>query len=202
MVTLRGERMWEFLDRLMNAALPRTRDFRGVPEPLVRRARQLHPRAARAVDLPRDQLRPDRQGARPGSHDRHHRAHRPGGAAPARAAGHAVPARRRKHARSTRPTPTGDADSARIRVIRSSIIAVLKGSPHRGAEPHTGGQHVAKKSLIVKATARRASKRSSTIAASSAAGRAPSFAASRCAASASASWRSRARFPGVTKASW
>jgi large subunit ribosomal protein L5 len=31
MVTLRGRRMWEFLDRLMNAALPRTRDFRGVP---------------------------------------------------------------------------------------------------------------------------------------------------------------------------
>src|ERR1700737_2655035 len=31
MVTLRGERMWEFLDRLMNAALPRTRDFRGGP---------------------------------------------------------------------------------------------------------------------------------------------------------------------------
>src|SRR5437016_6626105 len=30
-VTLRGERMWEFLDRLINAALPRTRDFRGVP---------------------------------------------------------------------------------------------------------------------------------------------------------------------------
>jgi len=30
MVTLRGERMWEFLDRLVNAALPRTRDFRGV----------------------------------------------------------------------------------------------------------------------------------------------------------------------------
>src|ERR1700676_5270147 len=31
MVTLRGERMWEFLERLMNAARPRTRDFRGVP---------------------------------------------------------------------------------------------------------------------------------------------------------------------------
>jgi len=30
-VTLRGERMWSFLDRLMNVALPRTRDFRGVP---------------------------------------------------------------------------------------------------------------------------------------------------------------------------
>ena len=30
MVTLRGERMWEFLDRLLNIALPRVRDFRGV----------------------------------------------------------------------------------------------------------------------------------------------------------------------------
>jgi large subunit ribosomal protein L5 len=29
-VTLRGERMWAFLDRLMNIALPRVRDFRGV----------------------------------------------------------------------------------------------------------------------------------------------------------------------------
>ncbi len=30
-VTLRGARMWEFLDRLINVALPRIRDFRGVP---------------------------------------------------------------------------------------------------------------------------------------------------------------------------
>jgi large subunit ribosomal protein L5 len=30
-VTLRGDRMWEFLDRLFNVALPRVRDFRGVP---------------------------------------------------------------------------------------------------------------------------------------------------------------------------
>jgi large subunit ribosomal protein L5 len=30
MVTLRGPRMWEFLDRLFSVALPRTRDFRGV----------------------------------------------------------------------------------------------------------------------------------------------------------------------------
>ena len=30
MVTLRGERMWEFLDRLICVALPRVRDFRGV----------------------------------------------------------------------------------------------------------------------------------------------------------------------------
>ena len=30
-VTLRGERMWEFLDRLISIALPRVRDFKGVP---------------------------------------------------------------------------------------------------------------------------------------------------------------------------
>lgn len=30
MVTLRGERMYEFLDRLLNVALPRVRDFKGV----------------------------------------------------------------------------------------------------------------------------------------------------------------------------
>jgi large subunit ribosomal protein L5 len=32
MVTLRGARMYEFLDRLMNLALPRVRDFRGVSD--------------------------------------------------------------------------------------------------------------------------------------------------------------------------
>jgi len=31
-VTLRGERMWDFLDKLINFALPRVRDFRGVPD--------------------------------------------------------------------------------------------------------------------------------------------------------------------------
>jgi large subunit ribosomal protein L5 len=31
-VTLRGARMWEFLDRLINLAIPRVKDFRGLPE--------------------------------------------------------------------------------------------------------------------------------------------------------------------------
>ena len=31
-VTLRGDRMYEFCDRLFNVALPRVRDFRGVPQ--------------------------------------------------------------------------------------------------------------------------------------------------------------------------
>ena len=31
-VTLRGVRMWDFLDKLVNFALPRVRDFRGIPD--------------------------------------------------------------------------------------------------------------------------------------------------------------------------
>ena len=53
-VTLRGDRMWEFLDRLLSVALPRIRDFRGLSPNAVRRPRQLHVRSQRAVDVPRD----------------------------------------------------------------------------------------------------------------------------------------------------
>lgn len=31
-VTLRGERMWDFLDKLVNIVLPRVKDFRGIPD--------------------------------------------------------------------------------------------------------------------------------------------------------------------------
>ncbi len=34
-VTLRGERMWQFLDRLIHVGLPRVRDFQGVPRTAV-----------------------------------------------------------------------------------------------------------------------------------------------------------------------
>ena len=46
-VTLRGDRMYEFLDRLFNVALPRVRDFRGVPTNSFDGRGQLHPGAAR-----------------------------------------------------------------------------------------------------------------------------------------------------------
>ena len=57
-VTLRGDRAWEFLDRLISLAIPRVRDFRGLSPEVVRRPRQLHLRGHRAADLPRDRLRP------------------------------------------------------------------------------------------------------------------------------------------------
>ena len=64
MVTLRGERMWEFLDRLMNIALPRVRDFKGVSPQGLRRPRQLHAGPPRPAAVPRDRLHEGRQGAR------------------------------------------------------------------------------------------------------------------------------------------
>ena len=60
-VTLRGARMYEFLDRLVSIALPRIRDFRGLDPRLVRRARQLLARHSRADHLPRDRLRRGRR---------------------------------------------------------------------------------------------------------------------------------------------
>lgn len=35
MATLRGERMWSFIDKLVNVVFPRVRDFRGIPESAV-----------------------------------------------------------------------------------------------------------------------------------------------------------------------
>ena len=54
MVTLRGERMYEFLDRLIAIALPRVRDFRGVSPPGVRWSRQLHDGVEGPADFSRD----------------------------------------------------------------------------------------------------------------------------------------------------
>ena len=69
-VTLRGDKMWEFLDRLFNVALPRVRDFRGIIRRFLRRPRQLCPGHQGAADLPRDRVRQDRQDPRHGYRDR------------------------------------------------------------------------------------------------------------------------------------
>ena len=69
-VTLRGDRMCEFLDRLINIALPRVRDFRGVPTQVLRRPRQLHPRHPRPPDLPGDRLQQGREAEGDEHHDR------------------------------------------------------------------------------------------------------------------------------------
>ena len=90
-VTLRGDRMYEFCDRLFNVALPRVRDFRGVPTERLRRPGELHPGPQGPDHLPGDRLREGRQA--PG-HERHLRDHCPdrrGVQAPPREPRHAVP---------------------------------------------------------------------------------------------------------------
>ena len=60
-VTLRGDRMWEFIDRLITIAIPRIRDFRGLnPRSFDGNGNYTFGRH-RAAHLPRDRLRQDRQ---------------------------------------------------------------------------------------------------------------------------------------------
>jgi small subunit ribosomal protein S14 len=71
MVTLRGVRMYEFLDRFVTVALPRVRDFRGISGRAFRWPRQLQRRRQRTDHLPRDRVRQGRCPARP-EHQHHH----------------------------------------------------------------------------------------------------------------------------------
>lgn len=54
MVTLRGDRMWAFLDRLMNIALPRVRDFRGISNDAFDGRGNYTLGLREQLDLPRD----------------------------------------------------------------------------------------------------------------------------------------------------
>ena len=71
-VTLRGRRMYEFLDRLVSIAMPRIRDFRGHLGPGLRRPRQLQHGRQGTDHFPRDRVRQDRRD--PG-HEHHHHHH-------------------------------------------------------------------------------------------------------------------------------
>ena len=108
-VTLRGDRGYEFLDRLVSIAIPRIRDFRGL-YPRSFDGRGNYSMGVREqIIFPGDRLRRDRPGARPGHHDHHLRAHRCGGLYAAHGAGDALlhlrPARgvRRGRRRQQRP---------------------------------------------------------------------------------------------------
>ena len=56
-VTLRGDRMWEFLDRLLAAALPRVRDFRGISPTSFDGRGNYTLGITEQLDLPRDRVR-------------------------------------------------------------------------------------------------------------------------------------------------
>ena len=68
-VTLRGERMWDFLERLTRLALPRIRDFRGVPGKSFDGRGNYSPGPPGAARLPGDRLR--QGGPSPRAGDQH-----------------------------------------------------------------------------------------------------------------------------------
>ena len=72
MATLRGEQMYDFLDRLITIALPRTAGLQGYQSEGVRRPRELHAGRSGANHLPRDQLRQSRSNQRHEHHVRDH----------------------------------------------------------------------------------------------------------------------------------
>ena len=73
-VTLRGARMYEFLDRLITIAMPRIRDFRGVSARAFD-GRGNYTLGVQGTDhFPRDPVRPDRPAAWHGHHHHHDRA--------------------------------------------------------------------------------------------------------------------------------
>jgi hypothetical protein len=80
MVTLRGARMYEFFDRLVNVAVPRIPRLPRTQSALVRRARQLLDGTDRADHLSRDQHRQGREDPRNGRHHRNDGAVGRGGA--------------------------------------------------------------------------------------------------------------------------
>ena len=157
MVTLRGERMWEFLDRLMSIALPRVRDFKGVsPKGFDGRGNYTLGLQGPAA-VPRDRLHEGRQGARHERVGRDDGEDRRRGAQAAAVHRHAVPAE----------------------LSRSGLKL-------RAEDIWPRQQRSRRKRR------RRSSRSGCATAAACAAGRAPTCASSRCAGSASASWRSRA----------
>ena len=70
-VTLRGDRMWEFFDRLISLAIPRIRDFRGLsPKGFDGRGNYTFG-VNEQLDIPRDRLRQNRRAQGHGPHHRY-----------------------------------------------------------------------------------------------------------------------------------
>jgi large subunit ribosomal protein L5 len=76
MVTLRKDRMYEFLDRLINVAAPRMRDFRGLPDKGFDGRGNYTMGIKEQIIFPRDRRRQDLQNRRYGHHLRHQRQYR------------------------------------------------------------------------------------------------------------------------------
>ena len=134
MVTLRGERMWEMLDRLAVDRDPADPRLPRAQPALVRRSRQLHDGPARADHLPGGRLRRDRPGARPERDDHDDRRDRRRGP---RAAAHAraCPSAARKAARAAAEMRRQQEEADAKRAAEQEAAAAAEGRARRRTEP-------------------------------------------------------------------
>ena len=130
-VTLRGDRMWEFLDRLVSIGLPAYPRLPRSVAQAVRRQRQLHLRTDRAVGVPRDRRGQHRPAPRHGHHRRHLGDDRRRRSRAAACAGLSVQgelSRWQRRLWSTRPTRSR---SSRCAVTRAATGAVVPHAVYR-----------------------------------------------------------------------
>ena len=105
MVTLRGDRMYEFFDRLVNVALPRVRDFRGVSSKSFDGRGNYTLGITRPIDFSGNRLRQSGENQGNEYFHHHHGPHRCGGPGAVEADGHAVPAVEERAERTWPPPP-------------------------------------------------------------------------------------------------
>ena len=117
-VTLRGDRTWEFLDRLLSLALPRIRDFRGLSDKQFDGNGNYTFGLTEQCDVPRDRPGPDRPRSRLRHHCRDHREERRRGS---RAAASSSASRSVRTRRELAP-PDGPADPAGPLHHRSAVV--------------------------------------------------------------------------------
>ena len=128
-VTLRGDRMWEFYDRLVSLAIPRIRDFRGMSPKQFDGSGNYTFGLTEQLVFPEIDYDNDRHGPGHGHHDRHHGSdRRPGPRTPARA-GLPVPPRRPgviDGEESTRPKAAARSRSSRSAATRAAAVAAAR----------------------------------------------------------------------------
>ena len=199
MVTLRGVRMYEFLDRFVTIALPRVRDFRGISVARVRRPRQLQHRRQGTDHLSRAGVRQDRPAARVEHLDHHDREDRR--RVPCTPPRPSSSRSRPEHEGPPWPnSPSSSANSsarAPGRQVREEAYAELKAAANDAEEgdrrsdtPHGWSCRSCRATPTPRASA---------TAVRSRVARAARSASSASGATRSASWRSRATFPAWSR---
>ena len=196
MVTLRGVRMYEFLDRFVTIALPRVRDFRGISGARLRRPRQLQHRRQGTDHFSRGRVRQGRCPARP-----EHQHHDDG---EDRRGVQGAPRRVQVSVQELKDQPVAKTFPDPARTEARPTGRQVREEARRAEGDRERRQEVRRRALRRRASSCRScratpTRRASAIAAPSPAARAARSASSAWAATRSANWRSRATSPASSR---